>query len=288
MQIIKHPGDLSKASDAKHDLLRVLHNWLVGSPGKAARYEPGGEEEQILAKPTPEESFYVNPPSDLTAEGIRRRAKVVAASDAKICIQYAETINRNNKGTPIRFETGEPTIAMDGGASLLYAMKFIKGRFVLGEPVISKDPEFSYNYALYVMKKLEEIPRFELGEPAIATNAFYSYYYAYHVIGKRFMLGEPIIAKSRDMSLQYARFVIKGRFPAGEKAIMESERFLNLYIEALRSLGHHNVSRLVRVKEAYTTVRQLKINFPELMEYLRYCKMDGMPAEGDEEENDEN
>ena len=84
------------------------------------------------------------------------------------------------------------------------------------EPTIAKSAEWSYLYALSVLKRKP----FPLGEPAISTSARYSYCYArYCLKGKPFPAGEPVMATSAEYSYYYAIDVLQRRFPAGEPAL---------------------------------------------------------------------
>jgi len=76
------------------------------------------------------------------------------------------------------------------------------------EPFISKDAEYSYLYAINIIKG-----RWELGEAIISKDAYFSYYYAINIIKDRFILAEPTISKDAEYSYYYARYVIKGKLP---------------------------------------------------------------------------
>ena len=95
-----------------------------------------------------------------------------------------------------------------------YAQYWRCSAFPLGEEIIATDADFSYEYAIDVLKG-----RFELGETTISTNAYYSYHYAKYILKGRFELGEQIIATNTHYSFLYARDVLKGRFELGESAI---------------------------------------------------------------------
>lgn len=100
-----------------------------------------------------------------------------------------------------RFKLGEPTIATDSYASLLYIKNILKGRFKLAEPTIAKEKLDSYSYAALLNS------RFPLGEPKIATDAYLSYIYAKNIIKGRFKMGEPAIKENSKLWLNYKEFI---------------------------------------------------------------------------------
>ena len=72
-------------------------------------------------------------------------------------------------------------------------------------------------------------------EDTIAKYKQYSYNYALRIIKKPFPKGEDAIAKDAWLSLNYARNVLKGPFPKGEEAIKNSE-FWDRYQYFLKGL----------------------------------------------------
>ena len=110
--------------------------------------------------------------------------------------------------------------------SYRYALYILKDRFPQGEDVIATNAEFSYLYAAAVLKP-RGIIGFPKGEDAIATHARHSYWYAIVVFKPRgiigFPKGEHAIATDAEYSYLYAKDVLKDRFPQGEDAIRGSE-----------------------------------------------------------------
>jgi hypothetical protein len=74
------------------------------------------------------------------------------------------------------------------------------------EKYIAKDAEYSYLYAIEVLKG-----PFKAGEAVIATNALFSYFYAMHVLKGPFKAGEAAIAKDAEYSHKYAQVFLKAR-----------------------------------------------------------------------------
>jgi len=120
-----------------------------------------------------------------------------------------------------RFDT---EISKNAEYSYLYAINVLKGRFEMGEKAISKDAEYSYCYARDVLEG-----RFEMGEKAISNSAEYSYYYARHVLKGRFEMGEEVIETNSWYYYLYAEDVLKGRFEMGEDAISKNACYSYCY-----------------------------------------------------------
>ena len=110
-------------------------------------------------------------------------------------------------------------IARSAKASFDYATLKAVGwpkRFPEGEDAISKSSEYSYLYALDVIKG-----RWEPGEDAIMKDSGRAVSYAHHFLCGRWKAAEKAIAKKRDPGhlLKYAKF-IGGRLPANLHNIM--------------------------------------------------------------------
>ena len=105
----------------------------------------------------------------------------------------------------IGFASASATVALNVSKNI------IKGRCPQVESVISKDSQYSFRYAMDVLKG-----PFPDGEESIACSARESLVYA-KLIGKRFSLGEPMIATNLDFSYRYSKDVLNGRFPLGER-----------------------------------------------------------------------
>jgi hypothetical protein len=112
------------------------------------------------------------------------------------------------------------------------------------EDIVAKDKDASLGYAVDVL----EGP-FPKGEDEMAQDLYTAYHYAADALKGPFPKGEPIISQFPYSSYYYAKDVLHDRFPKGEKAIIdskgqvweyESDDYLNLYIEFLKSINKLN------------------------------------------------
>lgn len=115
------------------------------------RYEPGGEEERVIATSGEESLTYAN--------AIRRRFELgepEISRSADTSCYYAIMVLKGE------FPAGEKAISRSAYASVEYAISAIGKPFPAGEKTISRNPLSSLRYTQYVLKN-----RFILGEPAI-------------------------------------------------------------------------------------------------------------------------
>ena len=73
--------------------------------------------------------------------------------------------------------------------------------------MIAKDAQWSYHYALYVLKAA-----WPEGEAAIATKSAVAYHYAKEVLEAPFPLGEKVIAKDGVYYKQYRMLFTRPAF----------------------------------------------------------------------------
>jgi len=101
------------------------------------------------------------------------------------------------------------------------------------EPTIIKNAQYSYYYALYVIKG-----KWELAEPTISKNAYYSYHYAKHIIKGKWELGEPIISKDAFYSYFYAKDAIKGKLPdfMHNALLLSNNKYAKYYVEFVNNI----------------------------------------------------
>lgn len=95
----------------------------------------------------------------------------------------------------------------------------------------TKEPNFrscieAYDYAFNNDCRLNS-----RNERLISKNSEYSYYYALEILKGRFELGENAISKDSEYSLFYAKEALGERFRLGEKAIIEDTVWFEIYIE---------------------------------------------------------
>jgi len=135
--------------------------------------------------------------------------KYYSLFDVSICyptLAYS-FIKRSNESktflNDIQISLLEKVIATDARLSYLYAVTYIKGRWLPGERVISTDAQWSYMYAKNVIKGL-----WLLGETAIATNAEMSLNYATNIVRGLWPLGENAIFSDPEMKKIYLQFVL--------------------------------------------------------------------------------
>jgi len=126
----------------------------------------------------------------------------------------------------------ENVIALDPDYSYLYALNLIKDRWEEGEKIIATDPPCSYIYARDVIKGT-----FEDGEKSISSDPYYSYLYAHDVLKGRFIEGEKSIATHSEFSYCYARHVLKCPFDLCHPIIFNS-KYKELYIKFLKSINY--------------------------------------------------
>ncbi|MEM3509400.1 MAG: hypothetical protein QXL51_00665 [Candidatus Aenigmatarchaeota archaeon] len=114
-----------------------------------------------------------------------------------------------------------------------YARKIVEGKVDDElENIIAQDPEYSFYYALNVLKG-----PFLKGEDVIVKNPQYSYLYAFDVIGGPWPKGEDAITQSAYFSYQYAKEVLNDRFKKGEDVIIKDRFHLDYYLDFLKSRG---------------------------------------------------
>lgn len=126
---------------------------------KEYRYEPGGKEEQAIAKDGPLSLWYAHTTKLPFPLGEPAISKIDHCS-----YEYASDILKGP------FPAGEKAISKSGLLSLKYAKRVLQGRFPAGEPtILNSDPYYSYVYAMTVVKG-----RFEAGEPNIYLCSSYN------------------------------------------------------------------------------------------------------------------
>ncbi|MEM4460769.1 MAG: hypothetical protein QXY70_01365 [Nanopusillaceae archaeon] len=126
----------------------------------------------------------------------------------------------------------EDIIAQDPEYSFYYALNVLKGPFLKGEDVIAKDPQYSYLYAFDVIGG-----PWPKGEDAIAQDPCWSFHYALNVIKGPWPKGEDAITQSAYFSYQYAKEVLNDRFKKGEDVIIKDRFHLDYYLDFLKSKG---------------------------------------------------
>jgi hypothetical protein len=93
------------------------------------------------------------------------------------------------------------------------------------ENIISTDANYSYLYALHVIKG-----KWRKGENAIITSPYYSYLYALYIVKGKWIKGEEVISNNPEWSYHYAKDIKKGRFKKGEKSIIKNQKCSYWYI----------------------------------------------------------
>jgi len=134
-------------------------------------------------------------------------------------------------------------LASNPDAGVVYAVKYLRGRFREAEPTIAKVALASYEYAEKAIER-----RFPAGEKAIASDPTVALLYARNVIEGPWPEGEKAIASHPMRARSYALFVLKDKFPAGERAISKEPSFVKQYNEMLEKKGYSNED-LIDVKK---------------------------------------
>jgi hypothetical protein len=94
------------------------------------------------------------------------------------------------------------------------------------ENIISTDANYSYQYALHVVKG-----KWRKGENIIITSPYYSYLYALHIVKGKWIKGEEVISNDSECSYHYAKDIKIGRFKKGEKSIIKNPKYSYWYIK---------------------------------------------------------
>ena len=93
--------------------------------------------------------------------------------------------------------------------------------------MVNMTPDQAYYICYYRKRRILEL------EPIIITDPEYSYFYAINIIKGPFKKGEDIISKDSTRSYQYARDIKKGRFPKGEKSIIKDPKLAYWYCKLI-------------------------------------------------------
>jgi hypothetical protein len=98
------------------------------------------------------------------------------------------------------------------------------GEYSAIKHIIVKSPEYSYWYALYIIKE-----RWPQAEPYIMGDTFFAYCYANDVLDARWAEAEPYIMKNPWHANYYAKDVIGDRWIEAEPVIMKNGFAWNEY-----------------------------------------------------------